>query len=258
VPPALVVLVHAHEAQGELPRQQHQVVVALVALVVPRTEHVLQRGARALEAGLLAGERNEPAGRAEAEEDGVGPAGHLGAFDVVEVDRDARLDEVARGAGRRATHAELVIVAVGAAALGVVEAGVGVLRVELDVGGVAEHLLEVGGGDVGEKLRREGGHGGRGVAQAGIEAAAAGGVGGLVAHVLVGHDLERRKLDHGDVGLRGRGRGDDLRRQQAGRAGEQGEAAGDGGAVERRRQEGSHGRTGLTVCRVATPGGDRE
>ena len=54
VAPALVVLVEAEQSQGDLPRHQHLVVVGLVALVAPRTEHRLERRARALEIGPLA------------------------------------------------------------------------------------------------------------------------------------------------------------------------------------------------------------
>ncbi|MDP3071722.1 MAG: hypothetical protein Q8N18_15635 [Opitutaceae bacterium] len=194
VAPALVVLVEAEQAHREFLRDDHAVVVGLVALLVPRAEHRLERGAVALEVGLFAGERDEAARLPEAKQDRVGAARDFSALHVVEIDGHARLDEIARGARRRAAHAELVVVAVGAAALGVVEAGVGILDVDLDVGRVREHLLEVGRGDVGEKLgRKRRDRGGR-VLEAGVEARAAGRVRGLVAHVVLGANLEGREF----------------------------------------------------------------
>ena len=206
VPPALVVLIEAEQAHREFFRDEHAVVVRLVTLLMPAAEHRLERGAIAREVGLLAAQRNEPAGLAETEENGIGPARHLGALDVVEIDRDARLDEVARRPGGGATHAEIEIAAVGAAAGGVVETSVGILDIDFDVGRVREHLLEVGRGNVGQKLGRKRGDGGGRVLEAGVEARSTRGVGGLIPGVVLGADFEGRELD-GRGGLRGRGRG---------------------------------------------------
>ena len=107
---------------------------------------------------------------AEAEEDGVGPTRNFSALDVVEIDGDARLDEIARGTGGRAAHAKIEIVAIGPAAGGVVEARVGVLDVDLNISRVRKHLLEVSRGDVGEKLGRERRDGRGRVLEPGVEA----------------------------------------------------------------------------------------
>ena len=170
VTPALGILIEAEQPHRECLRNEHPIVVGLVTLVAPRAEHRLERGAGAREVGLLAAEGDEAAGLAEAEEDGVGPTRNLGTLDVVEIDGDARLDEIARGTGGRAAHPEIEIVAVGPAAGGVVEARVRVLDVDLDVGRVRKHLLEVGRGDVGEKFGRERGDGGGRILEPGVEA----------------------------------------------------------------------------------------
>ena len=195
VAPALGILIEAEQAHRKFLRDEHPIVVGLVTRVAPRAKQRLERGAVAREVGLLAAEGDEAASLAEAEKDGVGSTRNLSALDVVEIDGDARLDEIARGTGGRAAHPEIEIVAVGPAAGGVVEARVRVLDVDLDVGRVRKHLLEVGRGDVGEKLGRERGDGGGRVLEPGVEARSARGVAGLVTGVVLGAHFEERELD---------------------------------------------------------------
>lgn len=159
--PPFVVLIKAKQAHRKFLRDEHVIVVRLVALLMPATERRLERGAAAGKIGLFAAQGDEAARLTEAEENRVWPARDLGALHVVEINRDTRIDEITRRAGGRAAHAEIEIAAVGAAASGVVKAGVGVLDVDLNVGRVGKHLLEVGRGDVREKLGRERGDRGR-------------------------------------------------------------------------------------------------
>ena len=150
--PALGVLVEAEETETQFAADEDMVVVELVAKVVPRADDGFGGGGRAAELGKLARERDGAAGGTEAKEDGIGPARHLRALDVVEIDGDGGLRVVDRGRAGDAAHAEAEIVAGGVATGRVVEAVGRVLDLAFDVGGVGEHRLKIGGADVGEKL----------------------------------------------------------------------------------------------------------
>ena len=198
--PALGILVKTEEAKTEFLANEDQVVIEFEALVVPRANDELGGGEGAAEIGKFAGEGDGAAGGAEAEEDGVGSAGHLGTLDVVKIDGHAGLRVVHRGGTGDTADAETEIVAGGIAAGGIVETVGGVFDLALDVGGIREHGLEIGRADVGEKFLRERRDHRRGVLEAGVEAAAGGGVGGLIADVFIGADLKRGEFDRGRRG----------------------------------------------------------
>ena len=240
VAPALAVAAEAHEAEAELLGDQDAIEIEFVALLGPRAELGFGDGAIAQEISAFGGEGDEAAGAAEAEEDGVGATGDFDALNVVVVLRGGGFDEVDGVAGSDTADAKIAGGAVGFARGGRIEAGVGILKLALDVGRVGEHFGEVVRCDVGEKLGREDGDGSGGVFERRVEAAAGGGVGGLVADVLLGADFEGGEdgggIAFGRSGGAGGGRGRwelSGRERRAEGGGEDGEEPSRGGVRER-------------------------
>ena len=228
VAPAATILPDGVGANGEA------VVEGLVdvdgdAAGVPRAEGGAELADGPVEAGLFRDDVGGAGLVAVAEEDGVGAAGEVVAFEVVAVEIDVEREEIALGRG-------------GAdAARGVGDVGgegeVGaVVVVHIGVYGPLDGTVEIGEVEGVDELARDHGVGGGGVGEIAGEAAASEGTGGDKADVFVGADGERREGDGLGVGF-GRGwRGGrdggalgDCDRSDGENQGEKGGAVGDAG-----------------------------
>ena len=190
VAPAALVVVEGVEAGGEFPLHERDVEIEGGAAVVGGAGEKLRLEKRRAELGALGGVVDDAASGADAEEDRVGAAGIVEALGAVEIGAETRLEVVARAVAEDTARAKVEGVSGGDLRDAVVDAQ-GVAVVGLAVVGVEQRLLEGGGADVVEEFLREDVDDGGRVFERGVEAGAGEGVGGEVADVAGGGDLER-------------------------------------------------------------------
>ena len=196
----------AADAHAEPVGHQHLVHVDGGAAAVVAVELEIEPVGGAVELGALGRDVDDAAGAAEAEEDGVGPAGIVDALDGVESRARIRRQVVARHCAAEAAGAE-VDVDLGAGEDGVDHAlTVEVAGVFREVGGERERLLERGGADVVEEILRQHIEDAGRVLEGRVKAGAGECVRGAVAGVAGRRDGERAELDRfvGCGGRRGR------------------------------------------------------
>ena len=190
VAPTALVIVEGVEAGGEFPLHERDVEIEGGAAVVGGAGEKLRLEKRRAELGALGGVVDDAASGADAEEDRVGAAGIVEALGAVEIGAETRLEVVARAVAEDTARAKVEGVSGGDLRDAVVDAQ-GVAVVGLAVVGVEQRLLEGGGADVVEEFLREDVDDGGRVFERGVEAGAGEGVGGEVADVAGGGDLER-------------------------------------------------------------------
>ena len=213
--PAAAFLVQPGERQRQAVLKQHAVGVELEPVAPPGADAVPHRRRVAVRLRDLRGLVQQTAGRADAEEDAVRAARVLETADAVGIRRrdarevvhpEARDQPAALDAGRQRVAADdAVLLRAGALRVGV----------HLAVHRVLHQFAKVGDREIVEELRREDRDRARGVAQAGVQAAAGERVLRRVADVAARVHRERAELDHGVLPfLRRRRGGKSVQRQQ--------------------------------------------
>ena len=164
--------------------------VELEAPVSPFAHLGPERGAVPRHLRAFGHDIDEPAGRTEAEEDGVGSAREFEALGIVGVDGDARFKKIYGGARGESAHADAGVAQIAAAEERGAGVGRGIEHVHLHVRRVADDVGQRGRAEVGEKFRCKDHDGRRRVLEAAVEPAAGHGVAGLVADIFFACDLE--------------------------------------------------------------------
>ena len=219
------------EAGGEFSGEEREIGVEGGAALAEGAGLELGLGEGGAKLGAFGGVVDDATGGADAEEDGVGAAGIVEALGAVEIGAEAGLEVVAGAVAEDAAGAEVEGIAGGGLGAAVVYAE-SVAVVDLAVVGVDHGLLEVGRADVGEEFLGEDVDDGGGIFERRVEAAAGEGVGGEVADVAGGGDLEWGE----DDGIVWFGRGGGGGRSGSGRSGG-GDALGEEWADGRREED---------------------
>ena len=204
IAPTALVVVEGVEAGGEFSRHEREVEIEGGPALVLGARLERRLGEAGTELGALGGVVDDAAGRADAEEHGVGAARIVEALRAVEIGAEARLEVVAGAVAEDAARAEVEGVAGGGLRDAVVDAQ-GVAVVGLTVVGVGHGLLEIGRADIEEEFLGEHVDDRGRVFERGVEAAAGEGTGGDVADVASRVHLEGGKHDRVVLGARGVG-----------------------------------------------------